>query len=176
MSLRVATKQPDGAIWPFMAGRGAIQKRVMDGLAEAGLIEKRGRLWFITEAGREALPRADPCPSRRRPSSSDLESGGVMSDKVRPLTSADRLFAYGRDADRAIGRKNDKPHHRTHRRVGVLDVIVIEEAGAPTRVFLSEGGPDGPIVETTVAALRQALAHVEEIVSQPPPARVRKRK
>lgn len=93
-----------------------------------------------------------------------------MSDKVRPLTAADRFLAYERDADRAIGRKDDKPRRRTHRRVGAMDVIVIEEAGAPTRVLLAEG-PDGAIIETTVAYLRQALAHVEEVISQPPPTR-----
>jgi hypothetical protein len=97
---------------------------------------------------------------------------------VRRITAADRLLKYERDLDAALGNPAEEGlMRRTARRAGELDVVVVEQPGASSRVFLSEAdaGDWGDLLETTVEDLRLALRQVEEILARPP-ERGRKRR
>jgi len=94
-----------------------------------------------------------------------------MKPEPPRLTAIDRFLHWERQHDRAL-ELPDRPRRRTHRRAGKLDVVIVEEQDRPTRVLLSEAEDvhrGAPILEMTVAELRQALAHAEEAMARPPP-------
>ena len=86
-----------------------------------------------------------------------------MSSKPRPITAVDRMLAWADKAD------PPKSRRRTHRRFGKLDIVVIERAGEPTVVYLTND--EGVIVEATVAELLQAAAAVRLLLESRPPVK-----
>jgi len=88
----------------------------------------------------------------------------------RPLTPVDRLLAWADRSDQAAGIIN-KARRRTHRRCGKLDVVVVEQTGESTVVYLSEG--DDTILSASAADLVEAAAFVREAIGRPPPVRRR---
>lgn len=86
----------------------------------------------------------------------------------RHITAVDRVLAYGDRIAVAVG-DAVKARRRTHRRCGELDVVVVETAGEPTVVYLTQGEPESPIIETTDSELTEAAAFVRELMTKPPP-------
>jgi len=93
--------------------------------------------------------------------------------KSRPLTAVDRLLAYGDQLGRALG-DTLKARRRTHRRFGKLDVVIVEQTGEPTKVYLTNG-TDATVVEATASELTQAAAAIQELMANPPPVKRRSR-
>ena len=88
--------------------------------------------------------------------------------KPRPITAVDRVLAYGDKIAVAIG-EAVKARRRTHRRCGQLDVIVVETAGEPTKVYLTHGEADSDILELTAVELAETAAVVRDLLEKPPP-------
>jgi hypothetical protein len=85
---------------------------------------------------------------------------------TRRITDVDRMLAF----EDGINRTIDKPikgRRRTVRKFGQLEVIVVEETGESTQVYLTNG--DGVIVEMTASELAEAAATVRELLANPPP-------
>ena len=89
--------------------------------------------------------------------------------KVRPITEVDRMLGYQDRLDRATGERV-KARRRTRRKFGQLEVVVVETANEPTRLFLSNGS-FADIVEATPAELEKVAAAVRVILADPPPIR-----
>lgn len=93
-----------------------------------------------------------------------------MIDRIkRPITGTDRMLAYGDRIARAFGMVS-KSRRRTHWRFGRLNVILVEEAGEPTMVYLENEG-DGAIIQATATELGEAAAAVQKLLANPPPVR-----
>lgn len=92
--------------------------------------------------------------------------------KSRPITDIDRMLAAGDRIDRAIGKPPTKDRRRTHLRFGKLVLVVVEQTGEPTIVYLTNG--EGVIVEATTSELAEAANAVQKILENPPPTKPRK--
>lgn len=93
----------------------------------------------------------------------------ILASRPRTITTADRALAYADRLDRALDNP-PKDRRRTHFRFGKLDVVVVEQAGEPTTVYLEEADSD-VVVEATAAELAQAAAAVVDLLTNPPPTR-----
>jgi len=92
---------------------------------------------------------------------------------TRRITDVDRMLRWSDDMDRALDRPK-RARRRHHRRIDDFDVIVVEETGQPTMVYLAE--PDSSAgFELNVEQLRRVSQFVEEILKQPPPIKRRSR-
>ena len=87
---------------------------------------------------------------------------------ARPITPVDRMLAWSDDAERATG-DEPKARRRTHRRFDKLDLVVVEQEGEPTVIYLTN--EEGVIVEATVADLFDASDAVRELLTNPPPVK-----
>jgi hypothetical protein len=87
----------------------------------------------------------------------------------RRITETDRMLAYSDRIERATGRRGSA-RRRTHRQFGQLDLIIVEETGRPTTVYM-ENEDSGVIVEATADELLQAAAAVRELLASPPPSK-----
>lgn len=97
-----------------------------------------------------------------------------MSDKVRPITPVDRMLAFGDKLHREVA-ESLKGRRRTTITAGQLTAVVVELAGEPTTVFLTNGPEDAAIVEATATELSEVAAGVRKLLSDPPPRRRRPR-
>jgi len=88
--------------------------------------------------------------------------------KPRRITSVDRLLAYEDDFKRVMG-ETKQARRRTVRQFGKLGVIIVEETGEPTKLYLYGTDDDSVIVETTASELERATSGVREVLANPPP-------
>ena len=89
----------------------------------------------------------------------------------RRIDEIDRMLAYEDGIKRVIG-ETVKARRRTVLRFGQLEVVVVEETGEQTKVYLSND--EGSITEATAAELASAAAAVRELLANPPPIKRRR--
>ena len=93
---------------------------------------------------------------------------------TRRITATDRMLAHADKLARAAGEVVGS-RRRTHRRLGDIDVVLVEQAGEPTAVYLSDVGDDGVIVELTAERLFEVATLVRELLAAPPPVKRRRK-
>lgn len=79
--------------------------------------------------------------------------------KVRPLTAVDRMLAW-------VGGAyfESEPKRRTHERFGQLDVVVVEQGGESTVVYLTND--EGVIVEARAWELLEAADFLQAVMAE----------
>jgi hypothetical protein len=97
----------------------------------------------------------------------------VVLMKTRPITAIDRMLAWSDSADRATGGV-PVVRRRTHRRIGQLDLVVVEQDGSHTIAYLSND--EGVIVEASATALLEAADVVRDLLAKPPVGSKRRRR
>ena len=93
---------------------------------------------------------------------------------TRRITDVDRMLAHEDGIKRVLG-ETAKARRRTVRKFGRLEVIIVEETGEPTKVYLTNGAEEGAVVEATVSELVQAMAGINDVLANPPPIKRRAR-
>jgi hypothetical protein len=93
----------------------------------------------------------------------------------RHINPVDRLLAHEDGIKRAIG-ETKKARRRTVRRFGRLEIVIVEESGEPTKVYLTNDADiSGSVVEATAGELALAATAVRELLADPPPIKRRPR-
>ena len=90
---------------------------------------------------------------------------------TRRINTVDRMLSHEDGMKRVIG-ETVKAHRRTVLRFGQLEVVVVEEPGEQTKVYLSND--DDSITEATAAELASAAAAVRVLLANPLPIKRRR--
>lgn len=93
----------------------------------------------------------------------------------RRINDVDRMLAFEDNLKQVTG-ETVKARRRTVRQFGQLQVIIVEETGEHTKVYLSNG--DAQVIEATEATaseLAQAAEAVRKALAKPPPIKRRTR-
>ena len=93
---------------------------------------------------------------------------------TRRITDVDRMLAHEDGIKRVLG-ETEKARRRTVRKFGRLEVVIVEETGEVTKVYLTNGAEEGAVVEATASELAQAASAVRETLSNLPPIKRRAR-
>jgi hypothetical protein len=93
---------------------------------------------------------------------------------TRRINEVDRMLSHEDGLKRVLG-ETVKARRRTVRRFGKLEVVIVEETGEPTKVYLTNGAEEGAVVEATANELIEASGTVLKLLADPPPIKRRAR-